>query len=66
MAGIENNLSKGNVLSRLALSFIMFFLRAPVASAGVLLVIVVFLLSGRWKHNAVKHPGALEPEGGTA
>jgi putative MATE family efflux protein len=38
-------------------------LGAPVASAGVLLVIVVFLLSGRWKHNAVKHSGALEPEG---
>jgi putative MATE family efflux protein len=40
-------------------------LGAPVASAGVLLVIVVFLLSGQWKHNAVKHSGAFsgEPEG---
>jgi putative MATE family efflux protein len=28
-------------------------LGAPVASAGVLLVIIGFLLSGRWKHNAV-------------
>jgi putative MATE family efflux protein len=39
-------------------------LGAPVASAGVLLVIVAFLFSGRWKHNAVKYAGAFsgEPE----
>jgi Na+-driven multidrug efflux pump len=30
-------------------------LGAPAASAGVLLVIVVFMLTGRWKHNAVRH-----------
>jgi putative MATE family efflux protein len=40
-------------------------LGAPVASAGVLLSIAVFLFSGRWKRNAVNHarsfPG--EPEG---
>jgi Na+-driven multidrug efflux pump len=41
-------------------------LGAPVASAGVLLVIVVFLLSGRWKHNVIWHSGTLEPEGGVA
>jgi len=27
---------------------------APVASAGSLLLIIYFLLSGRWKHNAVR------------
>jgi Na+-driven multidrug efflux pump len=26
---------------------------APVASAGVLLVIIVYLFTGRWKHNAI-------------
>jgi putative MATE family efflux protein len=41
-------------------------LGAPVASAGVLLVIVAFLLSGRWKHNVIRHAGVLEPEGGAA
>ncbi|QQO08500.1 MATE family efflux transporter [Breznakiella homolactica] len=29
-------------------------LGAPVASAGTLLIIVIFLVSGRWKHNAVQ------------
>ena len=33
-------------------------LGAPVASAGSLIAIVVFLLTGRWKHNAIKHDGA--------
>jgi Na+-driven multidrug efflux pump len=27
---------------------------APVASAGVLLVVAGFMLSGRWRHNAIK------------
>jgi Na+-driven multidrug efflux pump len=35
---------------------------APVASAGVLLLIIVFLLSGRWKHNMIKHSSTPEPE----
>ena len=30
-------------------------LGAPAASAGSLIAITVFMLSGRWKHNAVKH-----------
>ena len=30
-------------------------LGAPIASAGALLVIVGFLISGRWKHNVVKN-----------
>jgi putative MATE family efflux protein len=30
-------------------------LGAPAASAGVLLVIVFYLISGKWKHNVVKH-----------
>jgi putative MATE family efflux protein len=30
-------------------------LGAPVASAGVLLVIVVYLFTGAWRHNAVRH-----------
>jgi putative MATE family efflux protein len=42
-------------------------LGAPVASAGVLLAIVAFLFSGRWKRNAVNHagpsPGEPESEG---
>ena len=33
-------------------------LGAPVASAGVIIAVVVFLISGRWKHNAIKHDGA--------
>jgi Na+-driven multidrug efflux pump len=31
---------------------------APVASAGVLLVVIGFMLSGRWRHNVVKAPPA--------
>jgi Na+-driven multidrug efflux pump len=27
---------------------------APVASAGTLLVVIVYLMTGRWKYNAVK------------
>ncbi len=30
-------------------------LGAPVASAGAMIAIIVFLLSGRWKHNAIRH-----------
>jgi Na+-driven multidrug efflux pump len=30
-------------------------LGAPVASAGVLLVIIAYLFTGRWKYNAVHH-----------
>jgi putative MATE family efflux protein len=30
-------------------------LGAPIASAGVLLVIIVYLFTGRWKVNAIKH-----------
>jgi Na+-driven multidrug efflux pump len=30
-------------------------LGAPAASAGVLLVIIVYLFTGNWKHNAVHH-----------
>jgi putative MATE family efflux protein len=30
-------------------------LGAPVASAGVLLVIVVYLFTGNWKHNVIRH-----------
>ena len=30
-------------------------LGAPAASAGVLLVIIVYLLTGKWKHNAIRH-----------
>jgi Na+-driven multidrug efflux pump len=28
---------------------------APAASAGVLLVIIVYLFTGNWKHNAIRH-----------
>ncbi len=31
------------------------WLGAPVASAGAMIAIIVFLLSGRWKHNAIRH-----------
>jgi putative MATE family efflux protein len=30
-------------------------LGAPVASAGTILVIIIYLLSGTWKYNAIKH-----------
>ncbi|MDR0400087.1 MAG: MATE family efflux transporter [Treponema sp.] len=30
-------------------------LGAPAASAGVLLVIIAYLFTGRWKHNAIRH-----------
>ena len=30
-------------------------LGAPAASAGVLIVIVIYLLSGRWKYNVIRH-----------
>ncbi|MCL2881069.1 MAG: MATE family efflux transporter [Treponema sp.] len=30
-------------------------LGAPAASAGVLLVIVIYLFTGKWKHNVIKH-----------
>ncbi|MDR1972841.1 MAG: MATE family efflux transporter [Treponema sp.] len=36
---------------------------APVASAGVLLVIVAYLFTGNWKHNVIRHGGR---EGGSA
>ncbi len=35
-------------------------LGAPIASAGALAAIVVFMLTGRWKHNVIRH-GAAEP-----
>ena len=28
---------------------------APIASAGVLLVIVIYLFTGKWKHNVIDH-----------
>ncbi len=33
-------------------------LGAPAASAGALIAQVVFLISGRWKHNVIRHTGA--------
>jgi Na+-driven multidrug efflux pump len=30
-------------------------LGAPAASAGTMLVIIIYLLSGAWKHNVVRH-----------
>jgi putative MATE family efflux protein len=36
-------------------------LGAPTASAGVLLVVIGFMLSGRWRHNVVKTPPAGAP-----
>ena len=34
-------------------------LGAPAASAGTLLVIIVYLLTGRWKHNVIRHRTAV-------
>jgi putative MATE family efflux protein len=41
-------------------------LGAPVASAGVLLVIIGFMLSGRWRHNAVRTGPSGKQEAGPA
>jgi Na+-driven multidrug efflux pump len=41
-------------------------LGAPVASAGVLLVIVAYLFTGRWKHNVVRHAPKETPPGNKA
>jgi hypothetical protein len=30
-------------------------LGAPVASLGTLIITVIYLMTGAWKHNAVKH-----------
>ncbi|MDR1905243.1 MAG: MATE family efflux transporter [Treponema sp.] len=36
---------------------------APAASAGVLLVIIIYLITGKWKHNAVKTAPVSADEG---
>jgi putative MATE family efflux protein len=45
-------------------------LGAPIASAGVLLVMIGFMISGKWRHNAIRHsPGtekAAAPEPATS
>jgi Na+-driven multidrug efflux pump len=34
-------------------------LGAPVASAGVLIIIIIYLFTGKWKHNVIRHEGKL-------